>query len=149
MTKIGHHRSLALAERHRRTLGEGWEIKSRRNAAGRYSSRGHTFEFEKKEAEVQEYVLYWQKQKRGRTVFPKVHIIIAAPPRQTRKTIISGVEQWSLGQPQAGWSIRAISLHGKEYSPDEVRFGIAGMINSDNFEGVEWDAKPRGQTEWA
>lgn len=47
---IGHHRSAALAERHRRALerehGAAVEITSRRNQFGAYSTRGHTFTFE-------------------------------------------------------------------------------------------------------
>lgn len=55
MTIIGHHRSADLAERHRRALEQEYnapvEITSRRNAAGRYSSRGNTFTFEVTEPE--------------------------------------------------------------------------------------------------
>ena len=46
-TKItGVHRSYALAERHLRKLGDGWQITSRRRADGHYSQRGHYFTFE-------------------------------------------------------------------------------------------------------
>jgi hypothetical protein len=43
----GQHRSLALAERHRRALGPRWRIISSRNAQGRFSAHGHFFTFEK------------------------------------------------------------------------------------------------------
>lgn len=51
---IGHHRSLALAERHLRELSRknpGVEVRiaSRRDSEGRFSNRGRTFIFEIKE----------------------------------------------------------------------------------------------------
>lgn len=58
-SKIGHHRSRALAERHLKELGSDWRIASRRSASGAFSSHGHTFVFEREEEEPPDQVFEW------------------------------------------------------------------------------------------
>lgn len=59
MTVHGEHKSLELAERHRRRLeretGKRWKISSRKNAKGKASARGRFFTF--RSAEKQQWAI--------------------------------------------------------------------------------------------
>lgn len=67
-SKIGYHRSRALAERHLRELGSGWYIASRRREDGAFSNHGHTFVFERQEEpEVFEWLVTFTYDKSGRS----------------------------------------------------------------------------------
>jgi hypothetical protein len=68
-TIIGHHRSAALAEAHRRRLELKHrvpvEIVARRNSRGKFSQRGRTFVFkfakvEKEKGPLKEWAVVWQ-----------------------------------------------------------------------------------------
>jgi hypothetical protein len=120
----GKHRSLALAERHRRALGKNWRISSRRNAKGKLSSRGHYFTFtrkrpkKKKRKEYHVNVEYTALAKNN----PEIQISAIGPSGRSRSQVIKAVEYFlDIGESPRGWDIHVVEWKkaGKTYKGDD------------------------------
>lgn len=119
LTIYGEHRSLELAERHRRQIERVTEgqaaIVARRNAAGRYSPRGHYFTFrvdipirEKEWAIKTNYKPKTGGGKGGKSQAPVMtDIRVITPADWTAAQVKDAIQRFALGEDVAGLTVKA------------------------------------------
>jgi len=121
----GQHRSLALAERHRRELerGTGKPVKiiARRNSRGEYSERGQFFTFEVSEKKRQEYAFratYTGSKKKGNSFEAEIHF--SAPSGLAKDDALTVIATWTeTGMLPEDWKEpKAVMWNEKEYTED-------------------------------
>lgn len=121
MIVYGKHRSLALAERHRRSLeidpGGKWEITARRNALGNFSQRGHYFTFES-----EDHTTYQINIKYKPNFGAKVEVQVSAegPAGQTKEQVLEAVNHYvGTGNNLPDWDvhIRIWEKYGRQSDP--------------------------------
>lgn len=123
---------MALAERHGAKLARGRnvvsvELVSRRNAKGKFSSRGHFFVFRVKKRKrrpivKREYVVRFSYQARKKGTNKLIEIHLEGPNRNDRDKVIAIVIEWiKTGKIKRFWKVRSIDWQGGDAEgPDEI-----------------------------
>ncbi len=142
----GQHRSADLADRHARQIERDENLLpgsvnwKRRNAKGRFSNRGHFFEFFKEEG-IREYTFrakYDGKAQRGGKHPVNMEMHFFAPSGLKLKPALDAIEHWALmGDLPDRWKPPvAIEWNGKVYERqidlENLRFALYKI-----FEGAD------------
>jgi hypothetical protein len=144
-----YHRNYSLALRHlaalrRENPGQQVELLSRRNAQGRYSSRGHNFRFEvigeKPTGKGIEFVAHFDygSKKKGSVIEMQLHIF--APEGTTDNEALQAIRDRALGKPWPSkkWQARMLEYKSgkKSLRKNEGANKLPkGLVNTTMAEG--------------
>lgn len=136
MLFYGQHRSLALAERHRRELeretGLPVRIIARRNRRGEYSERGQFFTFQSADKKREEYAFraaYTGSKKKGNSFNAEIHF--NAPGGLTGNDALTVIAVWAeTGILPNDWKEpKAITWNHKEYEDEKDMEILRGVLS--------------------